>query len=674
MQGLQGSRNGHRTLALLIALALPAAASAAPIWRDRAAPADAEPQALIERWVDLDERALRQALAEQAKRSQPLQIDLPLPAGGSQRFRLWPSAVMAPELAARYPEIQTFAGESLDGLGERLRLTLSPLGVSAMRFGQEGISVLQAEAKGYRVLQRETVAARSQLQCGVGPAQHPLRPAAAIDPDQRKVVGGSLRRYRAAIAATGEYTAFFGGTKPGALAGIVDAVNRVNQVFENEVGITLQLIGNNDAIIYTDAATDPYTNDNGSTLLDENQANVDAVIGSANYDLGHVFSTGGGGVAQLQSPCDAGSKAQGVTGSPAPTGDPFWIDYVAHEMGHQMGGFHTFNDGATGACDGNRDQTTAFEPGSGSTIMAYAGICGATGSFSLQANSDPYFHVGSLAQMQAYAQNTNPGFGGSCGVVINENNAAPVITQTLPSSASNPDAVIPARTPFFLDGAATDSNGDTLSYAWEQLDTGAASPPMDDDGTRAIIRSYSPSSSPRRIVPRLSNLLAGTTTFGETLPTTSRTLTFRLTVRDGQGGARWSGEAGQANDVVLQVVDTGAAFAITSPNTAVTLTAGTAANLSWNVSGTAGAPINCANVVVGWSNDGGQSVSAGTESSVPNSGAASVTVPNVTGSQVRLRLRCASSPFFDISDANFTVNAAGPPPGRVFYSGFEDPS
>ena len=247
-------------------------------------------------------------------------------------------------------------------------------------------------------------------------------------------------------------------------------------------------------------------------------------IGAGNYDIGHVFTTGSG-VAYLGVVCDAAQKGGGTTGAADPRGDAFWIDYVAHEIGHQFGGDHTFNSGAQGSCNANnRNAATAYEPGSGSTIQAYAGICGAS---NLQANSDPHFHAISLEQITDFTA----GDGAACATNVASPHAAPVIAPALA------DFIIPARTPFVLTGAAQGAAGGVLTYSWEQYDLGNANGALNNDpGNGPIIRSLVPSRSASRTIPRLDHLLAGTRMPGETLPTTNRNLNFRLTVRDTLNG------------------------------------------------------------------------------------------------------------------------------------------
>ena len=222
--------------------------------------------------------------------------------------------------------------------------------------------------------------------------------------------GASLRTYRLAVATTGEYGSYHGGTVGGALSAVVTTINRVDGIYEKEMAISLELVANNDLVIYVNPATDPFTGNNSAgTLINESQAELDSTLGSGNYDIGHTFSTGAGGLAGLGVVCTAGGR--GVTGRSNPIGDAYDVDYVAHEIGHQFDGNHTFN-GANGSCSGgNRNASTAYEPGSGSTIQAYAGICSTD---NLQANSDPIFHSESFDEMYAYASEGN---GSSCGVV-----------------------------------------------------------------------------------------------------------------------------------------------------------------------------------------------------------------------------------------------------------------
>jgi hypothetical protein len=472
--------------------------------------------------------------------------------------------------------------------------------------------------------------------------------------------GATLRTYRIAVAATGEYTAFHGGSVAGALGAIVSTINRVNGIYEREVAVRMVLVADNDRVIYTDGATDPYTNSNGSTLLGENQANLDAVIGSANYDIGHVFSTGGGGIASLGSVCDATRKARGVTGSASPVGDAFDVDYVAHEIGHQFDALHTFNS-QVGSCGGNRSEWAAYETGSGVTIMAYAGICGTE---NLQPNSEDHFHRNSLDRILAF---TTSG-GGSCGSSAPTGNNPPTV-------AAPAAATIPRQTPFVLAASGSDPDGDTLTWLWEQYDRGPATNTavLVDDGARPILRPLAPSRAASRVFPDWRFILAnanavpataplpGTTSpsfyVGETLPATARTLNFRVTARDNRAGGGGTDEA----SVAIAVDGSAGPFRVSAPNTAVSWPAGSTQSIAWDVAGTSAAPINTANVRITLSLDGGATFPLVLAASTPNDGAESVTVPAdvAATNHARVRVEALGNVYFDVSDVDFAITSAG---------------
>ena len=591
-------------------------------------------------------------------------LELPHPDGRLVLFRVVESPVMAPELAARFPEVRTFRGEGVDDPTASVRFDVSPRGFSAMVLSASGAWYVDPWTRGNAEFvaayhRRDAVRdAQSTFRCE-GPAARPgvppsafrvVRSEAGAADLPRLSVGGTLRTYRLALATTGEYSAFFGGTTALVHAELVAAVNRVVGIYERELSVRMTLVPSNDSLIFLNAATDGYSNDDGGAMLGQNQSMCDSVIGNASYDVGHVFSTGGGGVAYLGVVCTPGWKAGGVTGSGNPTGDAFWVDYVAHEMGHQFGANHTFDSRVSSCGGGNRNDPTAYEPGSGSTIMAYAGICG---SENLQLNSDPYFHAASFDEIVAYISDTSSGQGGSCPTTASTGNSAPAV-------AAGADYAIPARTPFALTGSATDPEGDALTFGWEQLDlaatgTGTNGPPLVDDGSRPIFRSFSPTTSPTRVFPKLSDVLAGTATYGETLPTTTRTLTFRLTVRDNRAG----GGGVDSDTTVLSVTNTGSAFSVTAPATAVSWPAGSTQTVTWNVAGTTGAPISCANVAIALSTDGGLTFPATLLDSTPNDGSQAVTLPATPtpGASARLKVGCVGNVFFAISRPSFTISA-----------------
>jgi hypothetical protein len=574
-------------------------------------------------------------------------VDLPMPNGISLTFRVIESPVMAEELAIKYPEIKTYLGQGITQPGSKVRFDLTPQGFHAMIFTSEGTVYIDPYSHGddryyisYYKQNFHPTENHKNFLCEFNPDPEILEEMRQlVEANPFVTTGEQLRTYRLANAATGEYTIFHGGTVALGLAAVVTAVNRVTGVYENEVAVRMVLIPNNDLIIYTNPSTDPYTNNNGVTMLSQNQSNLDAVIGSANYDIGHVFSTGGGGVANLACVCVNGSKARGVTGLPSPIGDPFYIDYVAHEMGHQFGGNHSFNGNAGSCSGGNRNGATAYEPGSGSTIMAYAGICG---SQNLQNFSDDYFHTISVVEMANFTQN---GSGNSCPVITSTGNLPPTV------NAGTGGYTIPINTPFLLTGSATDPNSDPLTYCWEEWDLGPAGHPNTPTGNAPIFRTFDPVAVPYRTFPKLADLQNNTQTIGEILPSYSRTLTFRLTARDNRAGG------GGINYAQMQFSVTNGAgpFLVTNPNTNVSWVGNSTQNVTWNVANTSIAPVNVSNVNILLSTNGGNTWTVTVLSNTPNDGSESITVPNIATTQARIRVEAAGNVFFDISNVNFTI-------------------
>lgn len=605
------------------------------------------PRAIIPRayrTFALDQAALNARLATaplERSASSRATLQLPLPDGSLGRFAVAESPIMEPALAAQFPEIKTYLGQGLDDPTATVRFDQTPAGFHAMILSEAGTIFIDPYSQADTTHYMSYFKSDYPLPAGKTIVEQVIDKTLPQQTAQRSnaTSGASLRTYRLAVAATGEYTQFFGGTVNAAMAAIVTTVNRVDGVYEREVAVRLVLVNNNSQLIYTNPATDPYTNNNPGALLSQNQANIDSVIGSANYDIGHVFSTGGGGLAGLGVVCSGSFKAQGETGSSSPTGDAYDIDYVAHEIGHQFGANHTFN-GTNGSCGGgNRNSATAYEPGSGSTIMAYAGIC--TGD-DLQSNSDDYFHGISFDEIVAF---TNFGGGNTCGTLTSTGNSAP-------SVEAGASYTIPSRTPFTLTGSASDPNGDALTYHWEEFDLGNAST-ANNSSNPPFFRSFSPTSSPSRTFPKLSDILNNTMTIGEILPSVSRTMNFRLTARDNR-----SGGGGVANDsTTVAVVGSAGPFGVSAPNTAVTWTGGSEQTVTWSVANTTQAPISCPNVTILLSTDGGLSFPTTVLASTPNDGTQSVVVPNIATTTARLKVICANNIFFDISNANFTINA-----------------
>jgi Metallo-peptidase family M12B Reprolysin-like len=605
-----------------------------------------------------------------SNRKQAPVLSLPMPDGKMAKFNVWESSIMEPGLAAKFPEMRTFAGQGIDDPYATIRFDYNPYtGFHAQILSAiTGRIYIDPFAKGdvnhYLSYSTKDYTRDVKFICEfVDSDIQQNRPDQVAAP----CLGTTLRTYRLALACTGEYSVAVASPNPPSVAlsaaAMLVSVNRVTGVYEQEVSLRMTLISNNNLLIYLDGNTDPYTNNNGGAMLGENQANIDAVIGNANYDIGHVFSTGGGGVANLNSPCNPGLKARGVTGSSFPIGDAFDIDYVAHEMGHQWGGNHSMS-----GC-GSSPTSTKYEVGSGTTIQGYAGICGAQ---NIQPNSDPFFHAISFDEISNYI---NTGGGSTCGVFTPTGNTLPVIN-ALPNNGLS----IPPSTPFILTGTATDANNDPLTYCWEQWDfnpgggvswnAGATGPP---GNTYPLFKSRIPKITGERTFPDIAVILAGypanpAATMGglkgETLSPVNRPMNFRLTVRDnraGGGGVSSSGGGGCQSSTPFTInVVAGTPFTVSSPNGGESFPGGSSQTVTWVVGNTNVPPINVSNVKISFSTDGGLTYPTVLLASTPNDGSESVTIPSGATTTARVKVEAVGNIFFDISNANFTVIAASP--------------
>ena len=571
-------------------------------------------------------------------------IILPMPDGTKAKFKIWKSSVMAPELADKFPQLITFTGQGVDDQYATVKLDFTELGFHAqIKSVVSGDMYIDPYAKNdvnnYIIYKKNDLINKNPIVCGTkdGKSQ------AEKKNGQKSVtpgVGNQIRIFRFAVACTGEYAKAATGqaspTVAQTLSAIVTTVNRVNGVYEQEVAVRLVLVPNETSLIFTNPATDPFNgNDDSDLLIEESQTQINTIIGINSYDIGHTFSTGGGGLAYYGI-CDPDYKGKGITGRGNPVGDPYDIDYVAHEVGHQFWGPHTFN-AVTASCSGNRDADAAVEPGSGITIMAYAGICGSLNN--LANNSIPIFHTNSFQSITTAVASAE------CPVITPVSNTAPTVN-------AGSDYTIPKGTPFKLTGSATDAENNSLTYCWEQNDIGPEGNWNAPTGNAAIFRSFMPVTVSYRYFPKLTSILNNTVSKGEILPSYGRTMEFRLTVRDNNAGC-----GGVANDdAIITVAGNSGPFKVTAPNTAVTWSANSTQTITWDVANTTAAPVNCTNVSILLSTDGGLTYPTTLVASTPNDGSEAITIPDVNTTTARIMVAGAGNVFFNINPVNFTIN------------------
>lgn len=607
----------------------------------------------------LDYSAFKQKLSAAPMRSagitSSLVVAFPNAEGKLENYRIYEAPVMHPDLAAKHPDMHSYTGQGIETPSATVRFSTTIFGLHAMVLSPKGILYIDPytkDAASYIAYRKADLFEDRSFSCEV--LETTGKEKAQSFGQQRAPASNDrlMRTYRLAMASTVEYSTFHiraaGVTngsdaqkKAAVLAAMVVSMTRINGVYEREVAVTMELVPNNENVIFI-SGEDNLTNNSSGTLINESQVVIDRIIGFSNYDIGHTVSTGGGGLAFLGSVCSS-SKARGITGSAAPVGDPYDIDYVAHEMGHQFGGNHIFN-GISGSCAGNNNNDTSVEPGSGTTIMGYAGICGAA---NVQDHSDAYFNAISLAEIFDVLRDTR------CA-------ATNVISNTAPVVPALTNRTIPLGTAFVLRGTtATDVNNDALTYTWEQIDgvtNNAAHSNLPSSGATQgpNFRSLAPSVNKDRYMPQLSSVLQGDLyPAWEITPDVGRTMHFAYTVRDNSvlGGQT------SRRDVTVAVSGNAGPFIVLSQGEAGTAwIGGEQETIAWDVAGTDANGINTSRVNILLSTNGGETFDRVLIANTPNDGSETFTVPSdILAPFCRLMIQPVDNIYYAVNAAEFSI-------------------
>lgn len=643
--------------------------SQAPIWR----PLIKESVSLQPSWnsiksfskVNIDfenlKNYLKQSIPAENNQGKTKSLDLPLPDGTVRRFQIMQSPVMEPEISSKYPEIKTFKGS--DGLNYT-RIICTDKTLKAYIISDKGDIIIEAlnasNPNEYGVYFGTDINIPDHdISAICGERGHNiLKSIIPKDSWGNQNVAQSiltpnpvtLITYKIAISCTGEFgqsPTLGGGTTASVIAKMADALTYANAVYEKDFAIHFNMVNNNDRIVFLDPDTDPFDNTgSGGYLLGQNTSVINPRIGPFLYDVGHVFNnscTDVGGIANLGVVCNRESKANGVT---------CWytseVAYVAqrifcHEMGHQFSASHTFSN-----CNGN-ESGTMYEPGGGTSIMSYQGLCGA---LNLESGAPPhpnFFHSCSLEQIIGFTRNYI-----TCGTKSDPLNNYP---ESKVLTAQN--LVLPIRTPFELKGFGFDMEDTSLTYNWEEYDNGPYGSTLGDvSSTGPLFRTFFPSTSPNRTIPQWSSIFNSSPNnpnndVREYLPFESRNLNFRFVVRDnhpGAGGASYS-------SLAMKVNDQSGPFKITFPNaTSDRLFKNACNKIKWDVANTFNLPVNCKKVDILLIRNRETNNPIILKTNTDNDGVELVDIPDLgTNVRVRVCVRAADHIFFDISDRDITI-------------------
>ncbi len=615
--------------------------------------------------VSLDKEALKEFLRDAPKeftteaRETPLLLDLPMPDGSLTTFAVSYSPVMMEGLASRYPGIKSYRGHSVSEKGMKLRFSVSNQGFhGVINTLNNGPIYIDPYAKGdvdhyitYFTKDHVSDIPAEHLTCGVGDLP--------ISEDDLEIESGDesggsastrtttdfveLRTFRLALGCTGEW----GNDWPdleSALAQMVIGVNRLNQIFEIDASMRVMLIDDNDQLIWQSSQNDPWTNTGeGGAIIGAATGIFNSVVGAGSYDYGHVFNgpCNVGGVAFLGGVCTAALKAGGTTCQYSSSWEYTIVRITAHEMGHSFNASHTWNK--CGSIDNNNiSPGTAYEPGSGNTIMSYNGVCG--NDPNVTGGPHDYYHASSLEQIHSFTQQ---GIGSACAEVITTSNHYPELELPYPNGF-----YIPISTPFQLTADASDEDGDEMTYCWEQYNL---SPQTTDMGSpienEPSFRSFFPTTNPTRVFPKMQNIVSNQDLPEEVLPTYARNLKFRCSVRDNNeeiGAVLW-------DEISFEVSDQAGPFLVTYPNQSTTWEAGQYIEVTWDVANTDAGPVNCQTVNIKLSLDGGYNYPITLVENVPNDGSHFIMVPDEITTIARVRVEAADNIFFDISNQNFEI-------------------